>query len=230
MSNMLGRPEENLLGIVEDFVTKLNNGAITPGQAKKFLRKEDPWTNSMDTKSQLNRWQEVYQNWFGIEIDLSSIKIPNPPIGFDRLIVVAKGLTMNQVVEVMRTKFKVSLYVEDLDGNVTKNDRINTDSYAIWVRDRVEADEENKNLSADDCTAKGIKGETLLERLLHELIYFTETGKHLDIKNWTLCSGSRHSDGGVPGVDWSSGGAVLRVCWRDPVLRHGSLRARAAVS
>jgi hypothetical protein len=39
--------------------------------------------------------------------------------------------------------------------------------------------------------ARNIRGHYLLERLLYELKYFAETGKHLDIDNLTLCSGSR---------------------------------------
>ena len=58
--------------------------------------------------------------------------------------------------------------------------------YAIRVRDRVEADEELKNRSARDLQQQGILGITIEEREIFELKYFTETGQHLDIVNWTL--------------------------------------------
>ncbi len=101
-------------------------------------------------------------------------------------------------------------------------------AYAIWVRDRVEADEELKNFSASDLKRQSIAGITLEERLVYELKYFKETGKHLDIKNITLCSGSRVSGGDVSSVDWS--GAELCVDWCIPVIADDILRSRQAVS
>ena len=43
----------------------------------------------------------------------------------------------------------------------------------------------------------------LLERIIFEIKYFSETGKHLDIKGLTFCSGSRYSDGDVPSAGWA---------------------------
>jgi hypothetical protein len=116
-----------------------------------------------------------------------------------------------------------------LDQAVPTNDRDTKNGhYAIWVRDRVEADEELKNKSANDLKEASTPGNTLLERLLLELKYFKETGKHLDIENWTLCSGSRDSDGCVPGVGWY--GDEMRVGWYYPGFRRGILRSREVVS
>ncbi len=90
----------------------------------------------------------------------------------------------------------------------------------------MEADEELKNKSANMLAEAGIKGETLPERLLHELKYFTDTGKHLDVKNTTLCSGSRDPYGVVPLVDWLSVAGGMRMHW----CGLDDLRARAAVT
>ena len=89
----------------------------------------------------------------------------------------------------------------------------------------VEADENLKNKSADDLDRDGIKGITLRERIIMELQYFKETGKHLDIKNITLCAGSRDSDSYVPSVDWDSDGR-LRVVWVVPGDAVPDLRSR----
>ncbi len=43
---------------------------------------------------------------------------------------------------------------------------------------------------------------TLLERLFLELVYFLSTMKHLDVRNRTLCVGSRDKKNGVPHVRW----------------------------
>ena len=80
---------------------------------------------------------------------------------------------------------------------MTINDRESTATYAIRVRDRVEADEENQ-ISAETAWSKGVKGMTNLERMLLELWYHWETNDHLDKETLTICSGSRYSDGCVP--------------------------------
>ncbi|KKT39348.1 MAG: hypothetical protein UW28_C0036G0014, partial [Parcubacteria group bacterium GW2011_GWA2_44_13] len=65
---------------------------------------------------------------------------------------------------------------------------------------------------------------------LYEAKYFKETGKHLDISNWTLCSGSRYSDGGVPVVGWYGDYSGMHVGRAFPSGASGSLRSRQTVS
>ena len=67
-----------------------------------------------------------------------------------------------------------------------------------------------------------------MERLIFEMKYYDETGKHLDISNVTLCAGSRDSVGFVPHVNRHDG--KLRVDWYCPDDAHDGLRARVAVS
>lgn len=93
-----------------------------------------------------------------------------------------------------------------------------------------EADEDLKDKSANDLKKEGIEGITLRERLLFELAYFKETGKHLDINNLTLCSGSRYSVGNVPCVGWSDFDGKLSVDYADPSFADGLLRSRQVVS
>lgn len=97
-----------------------------------------------------------------------------------------------------------------------------------YFRKNIESDEEFKNMSADDLEKSGHVGITLRERIIMERIYFDETGKHLDIENWTLCSGSRDSDGGVPGAYWGDDG--FRVDWGVRGAQDSSLRSREAVT
>jgi hypothetical protein len=145
---------------------------------------------------------------------------------------VLAGATPNKVVAALRKLgVNVYTYVDDLDKSVTKNDRDpnKTGSYRVRFKKTVEADPELANKSAEDLKKEKVNGITLLERLLLELGYFLVTGEHLDIENVTLCSGSRNSDGGVPGVGWSVGTRGLCIDWYSPRRRSGSLRARAAV-
>lgn len=175
-------------------------------------------------------WQRFWAE-LGFSINPDEIVVPVYKPGFDRLLVIPQGLTINQAYDLCAKQFSCWRYTGDLDAAVVQNDRDpKNGSYAIWVRDRVEADEELKNLSANQLKERNVQSITLLERLVYELKYYLKTKKHLDIQNWTLCSGSRNVDGYVPYCRWHSDYVKLSVCWCDPDDRRGSLRSRAAVS
>lgn len=176
----------------------------------------------------LEDWARLYQDDFGLKVDLNKLAIPQYSYGFSRLVVVAQGLTPNRAYDVCAKKFSCWRCIDDLDMPVKgRNDREPTTDYAIWVRDRVEADEELKNLSADQLKEQQVSGITLLERLVLELKYFAETGEHLDRANATLCSGSCASDGSVPSVSWYD---KLEVDWYHPDNADDRLRSRQVVS
>jgi len=132
----------------------------------------------------------------------------------------------SEIMNEMRSKFKVwSWYTnEQLDKDFPPPKEITTREFA----DNVEADEEYKNMSANDLgEIKGFQGITLRERLLMEIQYFDKTGKHLDVDNITLCSGSRCSDGDVPYVGRDGDGDV-NVGEDDAQDQDPYLRARRA--
>jgi len=209
---------------LKEFFAQVESGRINKDRLQEFLRGK----GVVDVSTMIADWQTFYQKFFGMDVDFSEVSIPPKREGFDRLIVVAQGFTLNQVFNVCQKNFPCWRYIEDLDKETKgRNDREPTEHYAIWVCDRKEADEELKNLSANDLKEKGIKGITLLERLLLELKYWDETNEHLDVKNVTLCSGSRSSDGDVPGVIWYG---KLKVRWYSPRHVSSFLRFRAVVS
>lgn len=177
---------------------------------------------------QLAKWSAFYKKHFNLTPDLSGVEITDHQDGFDRLIIIARGLTRNQVYDACEKQFPCWRYREDLDGSIKTDERDpKNGTYAIWVRDRQEADEENKNQSYDQRRKQECQDETILEHMLHKLKYFDETGKHLDINNWTLTS-SLDSGGGAVGARWPCGRFNVR-CWR--VGDHNDyLRARSAVS
>jgi len=178
----------------------------------------------------ITEWQNFYRNVFGIKADFTNLRIPEKSQGFDRLIIMAQGITPQRIYDKCAELFPVWKWTdENLDKIVTSDRLAKNDAYAVWVRDRVEADEELKNLSANDLKRQNIVGITLEERLVYELKYFKEAGKHLDINNVTLCSGSHYSDGDVPNVYWHAYGK-LYVNWDNPGSANGNLRARQAVS
>lgn len=100
-------------------------------------------------------------------------------------------------------------------------------SYAVWARDVQEADEKHKNKSANMAEKEKLDVETLGDRLAHELKYFDETGKHLDIDNVTL-TGSRGPDGNVLNVNWNDG--KMHVNWNNSDNRNDNRRFRQEVS
>jgi len=176
-------------------------------------------------------WTKIYKNWFGKTVDFTELIIPafyNETKHF--AVIVAKGTTMNEVVIAMKKKFNVYLYAEDLNLSVTTNDRIADKDYVIIFNKNIEADENLKDLSANKLAKMNISGITLLERLLLEIYYFDQTKKHLDINNWTLCSGSRYSGGRAPNVHWSSDFSELGVDWNGVDHHNAYLRSRAVVS
>ncbi len=177
----------------------------------------------------LVEWCNFYRDEFGIELNLSNLVIPLKREGCDCLLIIASGITIEQVFQKCKSKFGAWKCTDtDLDQAVPTNDRTNSETYAIWVRDRQKADEELMNKSANQLAQEKIPGITLLERLIYELKYFKETGKHLDINSWALCSGSRYTGGDVPSVFWSD--VKLVVYWADVDGADDCLHSREVVS
>lgn len=178
---------------------------------------------------QLARWTTLYRKHFGIVLDPVNLRIPAHKPGFGRLLVVAQGLTANKVYDVCARLFPCSRVSDDFDMEVPTYERDpKNDAYTIWVRDAGEVDKETRNLSAEDLSTQKLTTLTLLERLLFELDYVEQTREHLDLESVTLCSGSRDSDGLVPGAGWNDD--ELYVNWYDVNRRHNDLGARVAVS
>ena len=172
-------------------------------------------------------WKVFYTKHFGLVVDLSSLHVSAKPAYPCRAVVIVPGLTNNQVFDACTKAFKTWPYDNDL--NTVRDIVVRPQGpYAVWVRDVVEADDDMQNKSANDIAEAGTNTLTLKERLVLELAYFDETGKHLDISNWTLCAGSRNSDGNVPYVHWIV--YKLYVDWTYVADCSPGLRARVAVS
>ena len=215
-----------------DLFRRVRDGALDPVVVSRGLQvlienKADK-VAGIGIDDQLSSWIKLYRDEFGIKLNMDGLKVPAKRGGLNRLIVVAKGVTLNKAFQACRSKFPTWSYSDNLDKDVPTNDRDpKNGTYAIWVKDVQEADEELQNTSADNIKARGIITMTLLERLLYELKFFMETGEHLDVKNFTLCAGSRGSDGRVPDVSWRFD--ELYVGWYGPDYAYSRLRARAAV-
>jgi hypothetical protein len=217
-----------LTGVLKDLFRQIDDGSITPFNLRAFVNHKNPFDYLVDID-----WAKVYEI-LDMSVEYAEF-IKTQKVSGDQsvwTVPVLKGVTPDKVVAGLhKLGVDVYLYINDLDKDVPTNGRDpNSGSYVVSFRRTVEADEENKNLSANQLKEAGHIGITLLERLLLELGYFSVTGKHLDEKNWTLCSGSRCSDGCVPRVDWGSD--LRRVCvyWYGPGSSSDYLRSRSVVS
>lgn len=154
-----------------------------------------------------NDWKVFYRDFFDIDINPMVITVPHYELSrldFERVIFMAEGITPNMVYKAYQ-KHNISCwrFIEDLDKALDwdKEERdVRKGFYAIRVRDCMEPDEELKGLSANNIKDKGIKTETLSERLIHGLKVWSENKTHLDTINRTNCTGSRYTDGYVPRV------------------------------
>ncbi|MEK9151016.1 MAG: hypothetical protein AAB547_00100 [Patescibacteria group bacterium] len=183
-------------------------------------------------------WEGIYLTHFGMEADFSEVLIPEKPsVGKRRLIFIFKGLTMNHSAAMYRNilvahdpRWKLWQYADDLDAVITRNIRTSAESYALWVRDEQEADEEFLGQSVRQADPDQLIGVTVLERLVHGAVHFIETKQHLDVKGITLCSGSRDADGYVPGVYWHPADRRVGVSWYDLGASHPDGGVRRAVA
>lgn len=210
------------------------------GLLTKRLR-EALGSNEVELNQQFQDMTRFYQEVFDLTVDVGEALLPPKRQGFDWLLLVPSNMTLNRAWSKCQERFKKSWSYysydgDDLDRAVPTNERDPSQgTYIIRLRDRVEADVEWKKISANDIANKKISTNTLLERLLLELWYYWETrGNHLDVSNWTLCSGSRDSNGGIPGVssagdfpgDGWYGDGEFRVDCCHPDFSSGGCRPR----
>lgn len=183
-------------------------------------------------EEQLARMAKLYQELFGFTFDPAEIRVPKAPAGFNRLIVASDELQPNRIVAGLRKKMGFETYGGDLGRETLRAAYIkrHKGTYAVWVRESQEADEDTKGRSANDLEREAVNCLTLEERLLYGGIYFVETGTHLDQKSWTRCAGSRYRFGSVPCVFWYAERGEVNVDWWNPYARDECVRARVAVS
>lgn len=210
-----------------EFWRQVAAGTITREQFQAFLEHRSPFGCSVPGID----WPKVYEV-LGMEAEYAEAVNTLDVTQGEGLwtIPVVQGVTCNKLVAALRKLgVNVYTYVDDLDKGVPTNDRSpDKKSYLVSFRRNVEADPDNKNRSANDLAKVGHMGITLLERLLLELGYFLATGKHLDVSNWTLCSGSRRSNGSVPYVNFRDG--KVYVLWCHPGAADDNVRSRSVVS
>ncbi len=183
-----------------------------------------------DYSAQIEGLQRFYSDVFKKEVDLSSAFIHEKPKDSQWLMAVLEGLTREELFGKCKNRFSSKAWklYDDLNTQIVEAPRNTSQTYFKWFRGGQEADEENKNKSADACRGEGMDIITLEERLLLELWYHWNTGQHLDLKTVTITS-SRDADGNVVIVHWGGIDDRLRVNSFSPRNAYPDWRARSAV-
>ncbi len=178
-------------------------------------------------------WTRHLDEVYGVKVDLSAVRMPKYRLGFGWGVVRVPELSGQRMFEVLTPRFngKTWKWCVNIDEVLDPEKEARTTvsgPYVVLCRDRVEADEEHKNKSANDLVA-GINCMTEPERIALEGWFHWKTSGHLDIKNVTLSVGSRWRDGSVPGAFWyGSGGFCVRRYNADD--SSPGVRAREVVS
>lgn len=176
-----------------------------------------------------SEWSRFYREVFDMEANFEGVKLSDEQDCFGWTVFIAPSITLNMVWAACRDQFPCNSYLgDDLDRMVLTNAGTSNAAYPRRFRNRVEADEETKKMSANYLATRDVLGITLMERMLMELWYHWKTGGgHLDLLNVTLCAGSRYADGNVPGADWRE--SQFQLDGYDPGYANGDLRTRSAV-
>lgn len=222
---------------LKEMFGQLAEGTLNGDHIQALNEHRDPFASlkAPDTgvDNYVEWWHYHFKTLYRINPDFSGLIIPEKVVGFDRLVIIPKGLTHWKWVETARTIHEVDYEYYDLDATVTENDRSPKDrSYGIWIRDRQEADEETENTSAYDISrlTPKVDGIVLLERLVAGTGYLFDEMRHMDCVNWTSCSGSRDLDEKVPLVRWNSSTRKVYIRKCNSRNCQSNFRIRAVVS
>ncbi len=187
---------------------QMEDGSFTFRQVQDFLDRKNPFVSiSADLRDQQKRWQVLFDGE-DIACDVYGVSIPKKDSAYGRLIIVPKGLVIGDMIDILNIPVAVKVHTDDLEEEVVTSLRTNDDkSYAVWVKEQVEA---------DDFIAENETGIDLLEMLLYFWVYHTETDKHLDVDRLTYCTGSMlESDRSVPSVYWEPDKKLLNIFFHE---------------
>ena len=207
----------------------LRNAQVTEGQKLEIggiLVKR-----LIDFSLLLPKWEKFYKKTYGRKYDFSGIFVPQADDIFAWPICMASDISAEDWLSAGKDQLPFWKYtdkkLDDLIDASFGRDGWEED-YIVRLRANEEADDDLRNISAIKIAEMGINTATLKERLaLGRFLYWYDR-KLIDKRVVTLLSGSRYSDGDVPGVYWHGG--KLRVGRYNPGVAHDGLRARRAVS
>src|ERR1035438_2195441 len=127
-------------------------------------------------EEQFSFWRGIYtQDGFELPSDEDLFMIlPKPNYGFGWMTIEPRGMTISVALKLCKRGFsKCFAHYRDLESEMRKSEQGETQEISLaWFRNCSEADQDRTNLSADDLERNGVKGITVLERLLLEVFFF----------------------------------------------------------
>jgi len=166
-------------------------------------------SSTITTSNPCVEWEKFYQEVFGLKVDLSKVPMPSSSIDLNFLQCMPAGLSYGQVHDKEKEFAKnQGLGIMDWDANwpglinLNAEERRTTKSYAIRHSGLAEAENKYANRSANWIAQNKIKTMTRLERGVFGLYYYWKNKANIDLQQITYCTGSRHTNGGVPYVNW----------------------------
>lgn len=148
-------------------------------------------THNSNLDHELKTWETFYRKYFKIELNVSSLDVPPHKDGYNKLLVIAPDLMVDQVYDVCSQNFACKKeFEETLEVAIITNTRNPMNGgYAIWVMED-DSDYEKPSVLAIG-SYQSMQAETLLERLIHELKFYNETGTFCISNTADVCAGSR---------------------------------------
>lgn len=159
--------------------------------------KENAWNKGI----LVQRWAEIYEDYFDYEADFSEDLIPD---WFDSsrhfAVLVARGLELYEVIAAIERECNF-YFLENSSGNDIdilnglEDSRETTDDYCVVFNKAYSAEKDRNLPDWDDTETIREKGITLIERLLLELFVCDNESVHLDrLAHHTICGGSIITD------------------------------------
>jgi hypothetical protein len=180
-------------------------------------------------------WKRVYLNKFGIKVDFSKINIPKEYYNNQEyfIVLMPKNLSLEKVLRVIKKEFGFWFYTEldNLKFIFDKKDLlVRKNSLAIFKK---KVDPEFKFVRNEDLISVQ-EGDfiNLIERSLLELMFFYQSGEHLDADKETLCLSTIDADGCPAVTFWDREKKEFSIFFleEEPLLENGrSLYSREKV-
>lgn len=185
--------------------------------------------------AQVLAWQKFYKDTFGIEIDLTQVKIPIRARGFNALGILAQGVDRAALIAKLQESIPVSVWDRVVLSHFVSSRNSIQGSYAFFMRGDQWHDRKWSNHSAEGLENRGVIGCTLEEWLLMALRYNQEhrhldgwAQHNLDTGGVTLCPSTKNSEGTVLSANIHSCSSVA-ILARGRRYRESSIGTREVI-
>lgn len=224
------RMDDEVLGYARDKVGRFGSAELHDVGNMRCVK-----SSTIATANPCAEWEKFYQEVFALKVDLSKVPMPSSSIDLNFLQCMPAGLSYGQVHDKEKEFAKnQGLGIMDWDANwpglinLNAEERRTTKSYAIRHSGLAEAENTYANRSANWIAQNKIKTMTRLERAAFGLYYYWKNKANIDLQQITYCTGSRHTNGGVPYVNWF--GNALSSNWVDATGARDIWRPRPVLA